>query len=31
MDKMWKFDESRTAMPTLEEIIKSVAKLGYKI
>jgi thiamine biosynthesis lipoprotein len=31
MDKIWKFDESRTAMPTLEEIIKSVAKLGYKI
>jgi thiamine biosynthesis lipoprotein len=28
MDKIWKFD--MTAMPTPEEIKKSVAKVGYK-
>lgn len=30
MDKIWKFDGSMTAMPTPEEIKKSVAKVGYK-
>ena len=30
MDKIWKFDGSMNAMPTSEEIKKSVAKVGYK-
>jgi thiamine biosynthesis lipoprotein len=31
MDKIWKFDGSMTAMPTPEEIKKSVAKWDIKI
>jgi thiamine biosynthesis lipoprotein len=30
MDKIWKFDGSMKAMPTEEEIKKSVAKVGYQ-
>lgn len=30
MDRIWKFDGSMTVMPSLEEIKKSVAKVGYK-
>lgn len=29
MDKIWKFDGTMTAMPTKEEIKKSVSKVGY--
>ena len=30
MDKIWKFDESMTKMPSKEEIISSVEKVGYQ-
>lgn len=30
MDRIWKFDGSMTAMPSEEEIITSVAKVGYQ-
>lgn len=30
MDKIWKFDGSMVKMPTLEEIKRSVAKVGYQ-
>jgi len=30
MDKVWVFDGSMTAMPSDEEILKSVEKIGYK-
>ena len=30
MDKVWKFDGSMTYMPSVEEIQRSIAKVGYK-
>ena len=30
MDKIWKFDDSMTSMPTPEAVKKSVEKVGYK-
>ena len=30
MDKIWKFDGSMTSMPTKEEIVKSVSKVGFR-